>query len=127
MRILVVDDDVRVCETIRKMFERNGYEAKCAHTSLEAADMVSRESFALAVIDWDLSGTISGVELGRSLRRMGMGTFMISGYSKAAIRGAWRDPLEGFLQFYEKGDPNFTRDLLIGADRVRRSIEDTQP
>jgi len=129
-KILVVDDDALLCEALLRMIRAEGYEAHCAHTALEAADLVTKHKFHLAIIDWELrGGVMSGVQLGQRFRSQGMATFMWSGYSVAYIRSQWRDPLEGFLQFFQK--PITTEDekhnFFDKIRRVEKSFEGTEP
>lgn len=125
MKILVVDDDPAQTAALRRWLEIAGYDVEVAHTAIDAADHVAKNGFQLAIIDWSLPGSMSGLELGRAVRRRGLGTFLISGYSREYIRAQWRDPLEGFLQFFDK--PVGKEELLDSVARVKRSIEDTQP
>ena len=127
VNIVVVDDDPLFCEIISRVFREEGYAVFVARTAMEAADLVTRHSVKLAIIDWKLGGSMNGVQLGRALRRQGIATFLVSGYSKDDVRDHWRDPLEGFLGFYQKGDINLLATLLRDVERVERSFEDTDP
>ena len=61
-RILLVDDDFSVRETLSDILKANGYEVvECANAS-EAVDVVSKQPFDCAVIDLRLPDT-SGEEL----------------------------------------------------------------
>jgi DNA-binding response OmpR family regulator len=128
MEVLIVDDDELFCETLAKVLRREGHVVYVASTALEATDLSVRQpQIKLAVIDWMLGGTMTGLDLGRAFRRQGMATFLVSGYSKEEIRLKWRDPLEGFLGFFSKGDMGMISEILERTERVEKSLEGTKP
>jgi two-component system, OmpR family, alkaline phosphatase synthesis response regulator PhoP len=62
-RVLVVDDETMICDVITEYFRENlGMIVDCANSGDEAADVLERERFDLALIDVTLPG-ISGFEL----------------------------------------------------------------
>lgn len=126
MKVLVVDDDPATTRAIAKFLRQNEFDVEEAHNALDAADHVIHNEFQVALIDWDLrGGSMSGLELGRAVRRQGVGTFLMSGHTLAEMRANWTDPLEGFLQFFPK--PIDWDDLLAKLEAVRRSFEGTKP
>jgi DNA-binding response OmpR family regulator len=123
--ILIVDDDRAICAMLKRLLEHAGYTTQCAHNSAEVGELVAANKFHLAIIDWNRGGGLSGIQVGRELRRQGMATFLLSGYTKEDVRAEWRDPLEGFVQFLEK--PINKTDLLDKVARIKASMEDTEP
>lgn len=125
MLVLVVDDDPVQTRTIRRNLELDGHVVFEAHTGLQAADLVLKHEIKIAIIDWMLPGSLNGIQLGRMMRRRGMATFLMSGHTVAEIREEWKDPLEGFLQFFAK--PLEITRLRREVLRVEKSLEDTEP
>jgi DNA-binding response OmpR family regulator len=66
-RILVVDDDVKLCRLIRDYLEPMGYEVSVAHNGLSGLQLALSESFAALILDVMLPG-IDGFELLRRIR-----------------------------------------------------------
>lgn len=62
-RILIVDDEPRICAVISDFFENiRGMRVRCSHTSSEAMRMLTQERFDLGVIGAPLRGS-SGFDL----------------------------------------------------------------
>lgn len=67
-KILVVDDEVRVRELVRKALDREGYEVVTVPTPEQALELVSRELFSLVLLDVRLSVHESGISLLKKIR-----------------------------------------------------------
>lgn len=63
-RALVMDDEVVVAATIRKLLEREGLECMVAHTSREALDLLRTQTFDLVFADVIMPG-VSGMEVAK--------------------------------------------------------------
>ena len=50
-RILVVDDEEKICAIIRKYAEFEGYEVKEAHDGMEAVEICKKEDFDVIILD----------------------------------------------------------------------------
>lgn len=66
-RILVVDDDPRICRLVRAMLVTNGYEVADTSTGEDALKRVRSEKYDLVLLDHRLPG-ITGVEVCREIR-----------------------------------------------------------
>jgi CheY-like chemotaxis protein len=122
MRVLVVDDEPLIASGIRKLLERRGDTVVTAHSALEAVDLFRLEHFDLAIVDFQLGTTMTGLDVGKHAPR-GCALVMVTGYSPEEMRGNWQDPLGGFLAVV--GKPEFVDELLAIRDRVERAMEDT--
>lgn len=67
-RVLVVDDDLGICEVVGAMLEAVGLDVATVATGEQALARVDQEAFDLVLLDWTLPG-IGGLELCRELRR----------------------------------------------------------
>lgn len=66
-RLLLVDDDARLCGLIREYFEPHGFDVAAAHTGPEGLDRALQEPFDALLLDMMLPG-IDGFEVLRRLR-----------------------------------------------------------
>jgi len=73
MRVLVVEDDLRIAEFIRKGLEEEGHAVDVAHDGDEALDWPSVVDFDVIVLDIMLPGR-DGIEVCRTLRTRGVRT-----------------------------------------------------
>ena len=66
-RVLVIDDDVKLCRLIEEYLDSMGYEVESAHTGPDGLDMASSGSFKAVILDVMLPG-IDGFEVLKRLR-----------------------------------------------------------
>ena len=62
IKILVIDDDESVCNTVKTLLERNGFQVRVACSPLEGLECASQESFHIALIDLKME-EMDGVEV----------------------------------------------------------------
>lgn len=91
--ILVVDDDVGVCETIQSLLDDEGFTVAAAATGWEALDLLAVRQFDLAVVDVRLGGAFDGVDFVRRARaeQPRLRALFISGYDHRATDDPDRD------------------------------------
>jgi two-component system copper resistance phosphate regulon response regulator CusR len=70
MKILIVEDDAKTAQAIRRGLTAEGYEAAVARTGGEGFLRVNAEAFDLVVLDWMLPGR-DGIEILKALRARG--------------------------------------------------------
>ena len=68
-KILIVDDDADIRETLNDIFTQSGYKTKTAQTGREAITAVQRESFDVALIDIKLPDMV-GINLLDIMKKM---------------------------------------------------------
>ena len=68
MKLLVVEDEKKLCEMIAKSLHRAGYEVDTCNDGEKALDMIYAEMYDLIVLDLNLPG-IDGMEILRELRK----------------------------------------------------------
>lgn len=68
MRVLIVDDEVRVCEWIEQVVGSAAFQSVSAYGPVEALNILQTEVFDLVVCDIRM-GEVDGVELVREIRR----------------------------------------------------------
>lgn len=70
VKILVIEDDAKTAQAIRRGLEAEGYEAFVARTGEEGFFQVNDGAFDLIVLDWMLPGR-DGIEILKALRSRG--------------------------------------------------------
>ncbi len=68
-KILVIDDDHLVLESVNRVLKREGYETSLAQSADEAISKAREESFDLVISDIRMPGK-NGVEAIREMRRL---------------------------------------------------------
>jgi DNA-binding response OmpR family regulator len=66
-RILIVDDDKNICDSLGLILGARGYEVDIAHTGKEAVEKSKKSTYSLAVLDIRLPDT-SGTKLLKEMR-----------------------------------------------------------
>lgn len=109
MLVLVVEDDPSVRRVLHDEVVRAGHGILDASTVLDAIAVVSSAHVSghrihLAIIDWDLGTSLTGIDVARHVRSLheGCATLLISGHSRETMRANWTDPLVGFMAFISK-------------------------
>jgi DNA-binding response OmpR family regulator len=67
-RILVVDDEGQVCESVKSFLGKRGYAVSAAQTAGEALELISKERPHLVLLDVRL-GDISGMDVLRKIKQ----------------------------------------------------------
>jgi two-component system, OmpR family, copper resistance phosphate regulon response regulator CusR len=73
MRILVVEDELKLARALKEGLEADDYSVDLAHTGEEAFYLVETEKFELVVLDVTLPGR-SGIEILKAMRQRGFKT-----------------------------------------------------
>lgn len=68
MRVLVVEDERRMCSLLETGLTREGYSVAAAYTGFEAVESAERDTFDLIIVDVRLPG-LDGFEVVRRLRQ----------------------------------------------------------
>ena len=103
LRVLVVDDDIRVADSMAKILSASGHEAVPAY-SAEAAMKLAARIAPHAVISDIVMGPVSGIELANHMREHfpGCKGLLISGHASASDFGQKLLPRSSSLQFAPK-------------------------
>jgi DNA-binding response OmpR family regulator len=118
-RVLIIDDDRKLCRLIRDYLEPMGYEIEMAHTGIEGLERALRENFSVLILDLMLPG-MDGFEVLKKLRHTSdVPVLMLTG------RGEEPDRIVGL----ELGADDYlpktfsTRELLARLRAVTRRAE----
>lgn len=105
MRVLVVEDDADLRNSLRKSLEMEGCESEGAESAEEAIRLVSDRPFHLVVTDYNLGAGSNGLFLLSFLKKNGcrMPTILMSGYREERLEDVAREL--GVSAFLEKPFP----------------------
>lgn len=105
--VLIVDDEVYVCKTLRKFFEGRGYQVKEAHSGQAALDSYSESRPDVVFLDIRMPG-MDGIETLRKLKKIDpeAGVVMLTAVHEEDI--ALKAMTEGAFDYITKPvDPNY--------------------
>src|ERR1043166_4222505 len=95
--ILVVDDDVDTCRNLSDILTDLGYRVDTAHDGPTALELVQRNTYDVALLDYKMPG-MDGLTLYREIKRLraGMVAIVVTAYAsgttadEALVAGAWQ-------------------------------------
>src|SRR3972149_8511415 len=81
IRILVVDDEPKICHLIEELFKLDGYQIDISFSGVEALQMMKRYNYQLLITDLKMPG-IDGLELIQKAKELNpeIRTIMVTGY-----------------------------------------------
>jgi len=119
IKILIIDDEVEVCRTLSLLLERNGYQVRTTCDPHEGIQLVSQESFHIALIDLKMAD-LDGIQVTDQVKKIDerIGCIVMTAYpdldtATAAMRAGSRDYVT---------KPFKQEELLEAVDRTCRSI-----
>ncbi len=68
IKILLIDDNVNQCITLKKILDANGYKVFAANNSRDAIELAKREEPDMILLDLILKGDKNGVEIFKDIR-----------------------------------------------------------
>lgn len=127
MRVLIVDDEPELARALARLIGASGHSVVVALTALDAVAESDKERVDVALVDWELRSTMTGVDVARHIRKRWpqAATVLCSGYSLQHMRAGWTDPLTGMLTFFEKPIDSEKLQRLLRV--VQDSLADTKP
>src|SRR5258708_18684057 len=90
MRILVVEDEHKIAQAIKKGLEQEAYAVDLAFSGSDGLDLALSEDFDLVILDRMLPG-IDGIEICRKMRSEEVNTPVLM----LTAKGLTRDKVEG--------------------------------
>jgi len=123
-RILVVDDEFSVRDSLEAWFRKDGHDVRSAANASEALDAAQEGSFDVAVVDIKMPG-MDGVELQERLHRLDpeLAVIMITAF--ASVETAVRTLKQGAFDYVTKPiDPGELSHLIARALEHRRLREE---
>ena len=125
MRVLVVEDEQKIAQFLRKGLTEKGYTVEAVPDADEALRLLEAEPFDLLILDLLLPGSRDGLELCREVRARGIG-------SKILMLTA-RDTVENKIEGLDAGADDYLvkpfsfRELLARLRALLRRTESAPP
>ncbi|KJR42848.1 response regulator receiver protein [Candidatus Magnetoovum chiemensis] len=114
-KILVVDDDIELCATIKEVLDRAGYHTESAHSAIEAIAKVKTNTFDIVLLDLIMPG-IKGIDALIDIKRALPLVKIIMITAFATIDNAIEAIKKGAVEYISK--PFKTNELLTTINRV---------
>ncbi|NLL35831.1 MAG: response regulator transcription factor [Clostridiales bacterium] len=70
MKLLIVDDEVQLCESLEELFQAEQWDVDCVHDGISAVDYIMTDLYDVVVLDIMLPGK-DGIEVLQQVRRNG--------------------------------------------------------
>ena len=124
LRILVVDDELSVRDSLSKWFRESGYEADAAADATEALKKLEKKTWDVAFLDIKLPG-MDGMELHQRIKSIcpEIAVIMITAY--ASVDTAVRSLKEGAYDYVTKPvDPDYLTHLVGKIAEQRRLVSE---
>ena len=100
IKLLIVDDDLNQCKTLKKILDAKGYQTFTAVNSQEAVRLITETEFNLILTDLLLKGDKNGVEIFKEMKKIkpNVKTMLFTGYGPQEERGVLMEAiLEGMI------------------------------
>src|SRR5579864_8526362 len=123
-KLLIVDDELSVRDSLAKWFAEEGYEVATAENANEALTRVAEQAFDVALVDIKMRGT-DGIELQRRLHEIypDMLVIIMTGY--ASVETAIAALKNGAYDYVNKPlDPDEIAHLIAKAVSHRRTLQE---
>ena len=126
LRVLLVDDEAIVRESLLNWFQEDGHEVAQASSAAEALQLVKEGPWDLALVDIKMPG-MDGLELQRRLRQAAPGTTVIIMTAYASVETAVQALKDGAYDYITKPfDPDRLTQLVRAAGERRSLVEENQ-
>ena len=112
--VVLVEDDPGTRELFGMVLEVEGFEVVTFETAEEALAGIAKNRPAAVVTDLTLSGSMSGIELARSLRERGVPMFAITGWDPKRLA---KEDAALFTQVFLK-----PIDVTVVTEAIRSSL-----
>jgi CheY-like chemotaxis protein len=76
-KVLIIDDEPGILSLGQRIISRMGHDVTCAADSDVALARIAEADYQLILSDFNLPGTVSGVELARTLRERQPGSYIV--------------------------------------------------
>src|SRR3990172_1348909 len=123
-KILVVDDEERICDAVKRALERTGYRVEASLSALEALETIYKGAFDMVICDIKMPG-MDGMSLLDRIKEFdpNLPVLMITGY--ASIESAVEAVRKGAHEYISKPfSPAQIRFLVERTFERKRLIEE---
>ncbi len=100
-KILVIDDEARMCESLYELFSDSGYDVSTTQSSVEAVKKIKKESFDLIVTDIKMPD-VSGLDILKTAKKIDPETIIILMTGFASLETALEAIRHGAFEYHLK-------------------------
>ncbi|HDH57625.1 MAG TPA: sigma-54-dependent Fis family transcriptional regulator, partial [Bacteroidetes bacterium] len=118
-RILVIDDDVAICRSIKRILEADGYKVATAETGEKGLKMVDQSSYDLLLLDLRLGG-IDGLEVLKQVKEKNPDQLVIMITGFANVASAVEAMKRGAYDYIQK--PFSTDELKLAMQKAVETV-----
>ena len=121
MRLLLVEDDIELSQTLQKELEHKGFAVDTVHNGVDAEFMGDEESYDIVILDLGLPQR-SGLEVLRNWREKGSKLPVII----LTARDSWHERIDGFKAGADDylGKPFHVEELVMRIQALLRRTHD---
>ncbi len=94
MRLLIVEDEKQMCDTVARSLYAAGYEVDTCYDGAEALECILAENYDLIVLDLNLPG-MDGMDLLKELRKENEETKVLILSARGRSQIKWKDLMPG--------------------------------
>lgn len=125
-KILIVDDDAHLRETLHDLLEMEGYEVYEAASGAEAMNMVASDFFHVILMDFNLTDK-TGIEVIKDIRRLNTDSQILMMTAHASLETAVKAIQESVYDFLIKPvDFNYLKSAIRRAEEKLRLEQENQ-
>ena len=118
-RVLVIDDDVAICRSIKRILEADGYKVATAETGEKGLKMVDQSSYDLLLLDLRLGG-IDGLEVLKQVKEKNPDQLVIMITGFANVASAVEAMKRGAYDYIQK--PFSTDELKLAMQKAVETV-----
>jgi signal transduction histidine kinase/DNA-binding response OmpR family regulator len=121
-KILVVDDEARICESLKTLLNHSGYEVETAEDGEKASRLINQNSFELIIADVNVP-TINGIELLKKAKSKDKDCLVILTSGYGSLDSALQAIKEGAYHYFLKPIEFKELEKVIKTGLEKRKID----
>lgn len=101
IKLLIVDDEEKLANTLKSYFEVSGYQAMVTHRGEEALALIEQHRPDVLLVDWKLEGSqVQGLDVLQKAKQLipGVIVLMLSGFGETERAEAMQRGADAFLE-----------------------------
>ena len=115
-KILVIDDDEYIRESIKEALKRKGFDLESAENGASALELFQKDGFDMVISDMKMPG-MSGIELLEKIKKLDPDVPFLMITAHGAIESAVEAIKKGAYDFIQKS-PNLLEELELHVERT---------
>ncbi len=117
VNVLVIDDDVDVCNFLERILIKRNYDIKCCSNPLEATEIVKKQEYQIIILDIVMPKK-DGIEILKEIRKIDKSVCIIMLSAYPTVERAFESIRENVFEFITK--PFETADFFAVLNRAEK-------